>query len=274
MILRKHLIMCLLGVDIGNAGARGTSTTAGARAGRPWLRGRQGGGAVATNASSGHGAYRAPQAGACLVPGGLDSDTFRDAEGRNCTAWRQTNCQTGSLAMAVIRGHCCQSCAAAPSMTLSRRITRGGGGPGSLEQTVTSRYITVIACAKCGSTSVLSWLYEALHGHAFHTTHRSEDYVHRISHWEQVPPMVAVSRPHPPRGATTYLILARDPLSRYTSTFRSKIQCVHESDRGACARLGVDCRDREAIIKSFAVLASRAGVKLAPQKDAHGPACT
>jgi len=116
-------------------------------------------------------------------------------------------------------------------MTLSRHIARGGGGPGSREQTATSRYITVIACAKCGSTSVLEWLYEALHGHAFHTTHRAEDYVHRIRHWEQVPPMVAVSRPDPPRGAMTYLILARDPLSRYTSSFRSKIQCVNDYDQ-------------------------------------------
>lgn len=160
-----------------------------------------------------------------------------------------------------------------PSMTLSRHIARGGGGPGSREQAATSRYITVIACAKCGSTSVLAWLYEALHGHAFHTTHKARDYIHHIRHWEQVPPMVAASRPDPPRGATTYLILARDPISRYTSSFRSKIQCVNESGGGACARLGVDCHDRAGVIKGFVALASRAGVKLAPQKDAHGPAC-
>ena len=54
--------------------------------------------------------------------------------------------------------HCCQSCTAYFSVTLRRTGTAERVHDSNGERS-SERYLAIQGCAKCGSTSVLNWLY-------------------------------------------------------------------------------------------------------------------
>ena len=107
--------------------------------------------------------------------------------------------------------------------------------------------LAMCACAKCGTTALAGWLYKSIFGAPFvNTGHKP--WVQDYKQW-----------PAPPQGSlgnvsvdvsdrtsmsyepdtTLVITLARDPLERYASSFRSKVRCtrVMLSEAQAAERL-------------------------------------
>ena len=72
-----------------------------------------------------------------------------------------------------------------------------------------------------------------------------------------------------PAAGTTYLALARDPLARYLSAYKSKLACVNE---------GVDLRDRTPFVTELVARAADSGLSITPHRAnasnaEHGGPC-
>ena len=81
-------------------------------------------------------------------------------------------------------------------------------------------------CAKCGGTSLFSWLYEA--STARHSARViAPPWVQHVPSWEP-PPNGAISFsdvPSTSTGPIDHFTIVRDPLDRYYSAWKSKIRC-------------------------------------------------
>jgi hypothetical protein len=118
----------------------------------------------------------------------------------------------------------------------------GGEGGGAGGQ---PRSLALCACAKCGTTSIYSWLYESIYGRSWqedkqmntkaaqHKTKMEQLHgadVHKVSSWPK-PPVGSVSQNafYDP-NTTTVIAVVRDPLERYRSAWENKLRCATRGD--------------------------------------------
>ena len=89
------------------------------------------------------------------------------------------------------------------------------------------QHLAMCICAKCGSTSLFSWLYEGIHGVPFDKHHQQgkPPWVQQVSSWEPPPNGVIRASEVPTTGAVDEFTIVRDPLDRYYSAWKSKIRC-------------------------------------------------
>ena len=87
------------------------------------------------------------------------------------------------------------------------------------------QHLAMCICAKCGSTSLFSWLYEGIYGAPFDGSHHGPPWVQNVPFWEP-PPNGAISVSDvPSTGPVDQFTIVRDPLDRYYSAWKSKIRC-------------------------------------------------
>jgi len=114
------------------------------------------------------------------------------------------------------------------------------------------------ACAKCGTTSAFAYLYAALYGRDFDFSYA----VQATGSWlPRLPTMPRWEDFHPPDTGTTYLGLARNPLARYVSAFKSKITCLVENG------------DRPRLVPALLELAAHPFTPLTASEDYGGGQC-
>ena len=87
------------------------------------------------------------------------------------------------------------------------------------------QHLAMCICAKCGSTSLFSWLYEGIYGAPFDESHHGPPWVQHVPSWGP-PPNGAISLSGvPSTGPVDQFTIVRDPLDRYYSAWKSKIRC-------------------------------------------------
>ena len=85
--------------------------------------------------------------------------------------------------------------------------------------------LTVCTCAKCGSTSVFRWLYESIYGQPFVAQDPLRGpWVQNVQEWK-APPAGQINTPSAGGLGSYNFTIVRDPLERYFSAWKSKIQC-------------------------------------------------
>ena len=96
-----------------------------------------------------------------------------------------------------------------------------------------SRALVFCACDKCGSTSAYQFLYSGLYGKPFtpEATRTKATSIQNHAEWvPRLPTVAGNTEAQLPRTGTTYLALARDPLARYVSAYKSKLACTGAVD--------------------------------------------
>ena len=87
--------------------------------------------------------------------------------------------------------------------------------------------LALCTCAKCGSTSMFDWLYTTVYGHEYPArTH--PPWVQDTTAWP-TPPAGSIDYYYDP-AATKTIAVVRDPLDRYSSSWRSKVRCSRHMD--------------------------------------------
>ena len=128
-----------------------------------------------------------------------------------------------------------------------------------------TRALVFCSCAKCGSTAAYHFLYQGLYGKPFATnatrTHATSVQNH-LDWTPRLPTVPSYQKAHLPPAGTTFLALARDPLARYLSAYKSKLACAGENvDMG-----------RTEIVGPLVRLAAESGLSITPQESTDGTA--
>ena len=101
--------------------------------------------------------------------------------------------------------------------------------------------LTVCACAKCGTTTVMGALYQAVHGRTWIQEHgqRIDDpcgregtirCVQNYTRWAAAGTNVSDAR----HAGSLHIIVWRDPVDRYVSAYHSKVKCCPGSTTQPC----------------------------------------
>ena len=97
--------------------------------------------------------------------------------------------------------------------------------PPHLVFSTSGQQLTVCTCAKCGSTSVFRWLYESIYGQPFVARDPLRGpWVQNVQEWK-APPAGQINTPSAGGLGSYNFTIVRDPLERYFSAWKSKIQC-------------------------------------------------
>ena len=155
----------------------------------------------------------------------------------------------------------------APALALApllaaMRADRNFSASDSVVYSSGGQHLAMCICAKCGSTSLFSWLYEGIYGAPFGASHRGPPWVQQVPSWEP-PPNGAISFSDvPSTGPVDHFTIVRDPLDRYYSAWKSKIRC-DRSDAADGNRLVPDLL-RRAGLPASAMSEVRASDRTAP----------
>lgn len=103
--------------------------------------------------------------------------------------------------------------------------------------------LTACACDKCGSTTLMSVLYNAIAAHPSSTVHQ-----HNIRNWHE-PGVHATGQP-----GDVHFHVVRDPIERYISAWHSRLQCCNGTTTRACF-------SKHAVVQSLATMANRPHVQ-------------
>lgn len=121
-----------------------------------------------------------------------------------------------------------------------------------------TRALVFCSCAKCGSTSAYQFLYHGLYGKEFSSAATRSHTTSIQNHLEWTPRLQTVpsfQEAKLPEKGTTYLGIARDPMARYLSAYKSKLACSGDS---------VDVT-RTQIVESLVSLAAASNLTITPQ---------
>lgn len=153
-----------------------------------------------------------------------------------------------------------------------------GGIPISRPFVVTTadrkRGLVFCSCAKCGSTSAFQFWYKAVYGHSFvwlkepHTGFWVYAQQHNL--WTpRLPtiPFFEFKDAVLSASATTYIALARNPVARYVSAFKSKVSCSKSKSAYGDGNVKVDDRegDRHVMVPTLLQLAAKGGATITPR---------